>query len=387
MVIASAPLADDSAAARTPARAGHEAGARDSLSAQILRGRALVLNHACTGCHSGVRGPIDPAAEGYLAGSTSPQGEFTLGPFTVRPRNLTPDPETGIGRFSDRQIFNALRFGLRPSETPDVEITSTIPGEGHFPVTPSYLAPPMPWPAWRHMSDQQLWDIVAYLRHGVRPVKNLVPESDRPNQLWAGFYAGRIGPHPAAPFPTANEAASMAADSQVLRGRALVIHHACGGCHGGGDDPAREGWLVGAQTPTDTFRVLSFTTRARNLTPDNTTGLGRFSERQIFNSLRYGLRPGETPDVEITSTTPGIGNFPVSPKYVAPPMPWSAWRHMTDQELRDISAYLKRGVKPVSNSVIDSEGPPDFWASFYTVERIGPYPASPFPTRNEVARP
>jgi hypothetical protein len=60
---------------------------------------------------------------------------------------------------------------------------------------------------------------------------------------------------------------------------------------------------------------------------------------------------------------------------------------MTDQELRDISAYLKRGVKPVSNSVIDSEGPPDFWASFYTVERIGPYPASPFPTRNEVARP
>ena len=64
-----------------------------------------------------------------------------------------------------------------------------------------------------------------------------------------------------------------------------------------------------------------------------------------------------------------------------------AWRHMTDRELHDIAAYLKRGVKPVSNRVQDSDGPPDFWAGLYTLDRIGPYPASPFPTSNEVARP
>ena len=50
---------------------------------------------------------------------------------------------------------------------------------------------------------------------------------------------------------------------------------------------------------------------------------------------------------------------------------------------RDIAAYLKRGVRPVRNRVADSEGPPDFWASEYTVEKIGPYPLPPFPTERE----
>ena len=54
----------------------------------------------------------DPAAKGCL---------------TTRPRNLTPDNDTGLGRFTERQIFNAMRFGLRPENTPDVTITSTTP--------------------------------------------------------------------------------------------------------------------------------------------------------------------------------------------------------------------------------------------------------------------
>ena len=56
---------------------------------------------------------------------------------------------------------------------------------------------------------------------------------------------------------------------------------------------------------------------------------------------------------------------------------------MSDNELKAIAAYLKRGLKPVNNLVEDSEGPPDFWASEYTVEKIGPYPARAFPTANE----
>jgi hypothetical protein len=131
------------------------------------------------------------------------------------------------------------------------------------------------------------------------------------------------------------------------------------------------------------FRIGPFITRPRNLTPDNTTGLGRFSEQQIFNALRFGLRPGETPDVEITSTTPGQGNFPLNPKYLAVPMPWPAFRHMADEDLRAIAAYLKRGLKPVRNLVQDSDGPPDFWASEYTAEKIGTYPAPAYPTGNE----
>lgn len=168
----------------------------------------------------------------------------------------------------------------------------------------------------------------------------------------------------------------------VQQGRKLVITHACGACHGGVDNPAANGWLVGFKSPEQMFQVGPFKTYPRNLTPDNSTGLGRFSERQIFNALRYGLRPGETPDVEITSSVPGQGNFPVTPKYLAIPMPWTEYRHMTDAQLWAIAAYLKRGLKPVSHRVPDSEGPPDFWASDYA-RLAGTHPAPAFPTANE----
>lgn len=186
---------------------------------------------------------------------------------------------------------------------------------------------------------------------------------------------------------------SAISKSVVERGRYVVITHDCGGCHGG-VDPSSKGWLAGMTGPEQEFLVgpcyvtpgatPCFHTRPRNLTPDNMTGLGRFTERQIFNALRYGLRPEDTPDVEITSATPGEGNFPIHPHYLAPPMPWPAWRHMPDSDLVAIAAYLKHGLKPVRNKVADSEGPPDFWASEYTVEKIGRYPSPAFPTANEI---
>ena len=187
-------------------------------------------------------------------------------------------------------------------------------------------------------------------------------------------------------FAAADRTASPAtpsADSLVLRGRQVVIEHGCGDCHSLGSNPAQPMWLAGETQPIQQFKIGPFTTHPRNLTPDNQTGIGRFTERQIFNAMRYGLRPGETPDVEITSTVPGEGNFPMNPKYLAIPMPWPAFRHMPDSDLWAIAAYLKRGVKPVSNRVPDSEGPPDFWASEYTAAKIGPYPARAFPTARE----
>jgi hypothetical protein len=174
---------------------------------------------------------------------------------------------------------------------------------------------------------------------------------------------------------------------QVERGRLQVVSRDCGGCHsrdGNGSEPGRLHWLAG---DPNGFQVGPFRTRPRNLTPDNTTGLGRFTPRQLFNALRYGLRPGETPDVVITSMTPGEGNFPEEPHYLAPPMPWPAWRYMTDQDLWDTIAYLKHGLKPVASKIKDSEGPPDFWAGEYTEEKIGPYPLLPYPMGTEEYRP
>jgi thiosulfate dehydrogenase len=177
---------------------------------------------------------------------------------------------------------------------------------------------------------------------------------------------------------------------QVTRGRLLLVSHDCGACHNRGgqeNDPANPMWLAGLRSPGQPFHVGPFNTNPKNLTPDLDTGLGKFTARQIFNALCYGLDPDKTPDVIISAGTPGNGNFPATPHYLAPPMPWPAWRHMSDGELWDIIAYLQHGIKPVSNKVPDSDGPPDFWASAYTPDKIGPYPLPPYPSGNEVFQP
>ena len=192
--------------------------------------------------------------------------------------------------------------------------------------------------------------------------------------------------------------APMTAADTIALGRLVVVSSGCGDCHGGGDNPSAPTWLVGFRAGTEDtlFWPLKvptpdgvFRTQPRNLTPDNETGTGRFTERQLFNALRHGLRPGETPDVDITGNTPGQGNFPETPKYLAPPMPWVPFRHKPDLELKAVAAYLKRGLKPQTNKVELSEGPPDFWAGLYTgllqVNAMATTPA--FPTDREAGPP
>ncbi len=365
----------------------------------VLRGRELVLQMSCGTCHGGMD---DPSAEGWLAGVMSPAQEFPIGAcasepgaepcWITRPRNLTPDNTTGLGRFSERQIFNAIRYGLRPGETADQEITSNVPGEGNFPISPKYLAPPMPWPAFRHMADEDIWAIAAYLKHGLKPVNNRVQDSDGPLDFWESTYAeSGHGPMPAEAFPQASEvmpAAGSVDMDQLLLGRELVISTGCGDCHGGMTDPAAAGFLAGAHGPGLEFPVgpcledpeaPCFMQRPRNLTPDAETGLGDRTPRQIFNALRYGLRPASTPDMEISGDA-----LPDNPDFLGPGMPWIHWRHWSDQELWAVVTYLRNGVKPVRNVVPDSDIPDDLWADFYSGPITGDHPAPPFPTANEV---
>jgi hypothetical protein len=144
---------------------------------------------------------------GFIGASTdSGPGAFAIGPFKTFAANLTNDPNVGLGRFSDRKIFNALRFGLDPANSPDVVITSTTPGQGNFPATPHYLAPPMPWPSFRHNTDEALWSIVAYVKHGIKVVANTAPASTGPPDFWASAYtAANIGPFPIPLYPVGNE--------------------------------------------------------------------------------------------------------------------------------------------------------------------------------------
>src|SRR5215208_6220406 len=128
---------------------------------------------------------------------------------------------------------------------------------------------------------------------------------------------------PVSTSATGDVSIAQGGQAQVLLGRQVVISHACGDCHGGGSDPAAKGWLAGVQSPLQEFKIgpcyvtpgarPCFTTRAKNITPDDETGIGKYTERQIFNALRYGLRPAETPDIAITARTPSQGNFPANP--------------------------------------------------------------------------
>ena len=173
--------------------------------AQVARGRSIITSFGCVDCHSqGVNNPASPTwMSGYVKGSTL--GIFQIGPFATYAANLTPDA-TGIGSLTDRQIYNALKYGLDPGATPDLVITGTTPGQGNFPAAPHYLAPPMPWASTRHYSDDDLWGIVAYLKHGIKPVANAVPDSQGPPDFWASAYTpDKIGPNPLPAYPAASE--------------------------------------------------------------------------------------------------------------------------------------------------------------------------------------
>jgi len=369
----------------------------EPLQERILQGRELVISHGCGGCHGGLD---DPASDGWLAGMTSPEQEFRIGPcgaggdetcFRTRPRNLTPHPTSGLGRFTERQIFNALRYGLRPGETADVEITSPVPGEGNFPMFPKYLAPPMPWTAWRHMSDDELWAIAAYLKHGLKPVDNSVEDSEGPPDFWASAYTVETyGTHPLGAFPGPNEVDPpvSANRDEVLRGRHLVVQHACGDCHGGFTNPEAPGFLAGVTNPAMEFPVgpciedpeaPCFMMRPRNLTPHPTAGLGRWTDQQLFNALRHGLRPASGPDRALTAST-----LPDDADLLGPGMPWLELRHMPDEDIRAMVAYLRHGLKPVDNPVEESGRPEGGWGPMYDEMGHGAHPAAAFPTRNEV---
>lgn len=113
-----------------------------SDSTQIERGRYLATIMDCGGCHTGgaLMGKPDPGR--YLAGSEVGFELPGLGIFY--PRNLTGDPETGLGQWSKDDVVIALRTGVRP--------------DGRE------LAPIMPWRMYRNLTDEDVSALAAYIK-------------------------------------------------------------------------------------------------------------------------------------------------------------------------------------------------------------------------------
>ena len=157
---------------------------QDSL---VKRGQYLVTIMGCNDCHSpkkmGPRGPEpDPAlllsghpAEMPLApiDLKSTQGwvlfnmnaTAMVGPWGISfTANLTSD-STGIGGWSEKQFFKAIREGKYKG----LEDTRM-------------LLPPMPWQDYAKASDEDLKAVFAYLK-STKPVKNVVPAAVPPDQI------------------------------------------------------------------------------------------------------------------------------------------------------------------------------------------------------------
>ena len=144
--------------------------------------------------------------------------------------------------------------------------------------------------------------------------------------------------------------AVMSDADYVARGRYLTSVGACNDCHTPGN-------LWGAP---DTTRILSGSelgwkgpwgvSYARNLTPEPQTGIGAWSESDIVTAIRTGKRPDGT--------------------MLLPPMPWTDYAFLTDEDAKSIAKYLK-SVPPVMHKVPDKL-PPGAKATGSIIEVPGP---------------
>ena len=96
-------------------------------------------------------------------------------------------------------------------------------------------------------------------------------------------------------------------------------------------------WLWNGAATNTAFNGPWGVSYAANLTPDQNTGLGIWTEEMFVKALRTGKHMGASRDI-------------------LPPMPWTMYRNATDEDLRSIYAYL-RTIAPVTNHVPDVQPP------------------------------
>lgn len=248
----------------------------------VERGRYLVETIAgCGNCHTPI-GPNGPDMSRYLAGGTV----FDEGVFRAVSANITPDPETGIGAWSAAEIARAIREGVRPDG--------------------SLIGPPMPYPLYHGIADDDLAAIVAYLR----TVPAVVNETE------PSVYNFPLPPAWTAPIETV--AAPEPAD-QVAYGAYLAgpVGH-CLECHtpmaeGGQRDFEHRLGAGGFAFPGPWGESI-----AANITP---AGLGDWSDAEIEHAIRDGVdRDG---------------------RFLMPPMGFAYYKGVSDTDMAALIAYLR----------------------------------------------
>jgi mono/diheme cytochrome c family protein len=128
-------------------------------AAEVARGHYLATIMDCAGCHTpgALAGQPDP--DRRLAGSAI--GFALPGGGIVYPKNLTPDLETGLGRWTEEEVARAVRQG----QSRDGRV----------------LIPVMPWPSYSVLTEADARAIAVYLK-SVPPVRFVVPRDTKPGE-------------------------------------------------------------------------------------------------------------------------------------------------------------------------------------------------------------
>jgi len=241
---------------------------------------------ACGNCHIARGDKGQPLFERGLSGGM----EFDEPVFKAYAQNITPDPDTGIGRWTNDQLAKAIREGVRPDK--------------------SIIGPPMPIEFYRHLSDADLAAIIAYLR--AQPaVKNVVPKSKYNIPL------------PPSYGPAVKDVKAPDASDKVKYGEYLANIGHCMECHTPRDG---QGMLQQANLGAggQVFKGPWGESVSRNLTP-HTNGLKDWTDVQIAKAIREGVdRKGQ---------------------HYKPPMGFDFYRNINDADISALIAYL-RSLKP-----------------------------------------
>lgn len=275
---------------------------------RIERGRYL-FHHGfeCVGCHSErdfsrFNAPVTPG--GLAKGFVFPD-QMGLPGRVVAP-NLTPDPETGLGQWSDGEIIRAIREGIGRD------------GRDLFAF--------MPYAAYRQMGDEDVQALVAYLR-SIPAIRNPLPRTELalPVALM----------NKSVPKPVEGPVSAPPRGATVEYGRYLVRVGDCGGCHTmkerGAEVPGMD--LAGGFE----LRFPEGVVVSANITPDRETGIGAWTEDGFvarFRQYRQFAHEGAPPASRESFTI----------------MPWLAYSEMEEDDLRAIYRYL-RTVTPVRHKV------------------------------------